>query len=232
VDTRQFQHRLAAVSSVNILVDPVPYHGGKFSGWHCHKITSGYSETADALRPLVSAPQLTDYERAWVLWLGALSTLNRAALIPRAEPVLFKAGARVFVRILQGSFPWMSISPKRHMLSSHYGEFMGLWGSTGLYSEQAIESWHSFHNHNAPRFTAETALLPCRKLVQTTALSGVASDGLRREKTPISKRKAGTRGALRPGDQRLRKNKTWRRKCLATLQKNIEDRAKCGKRPV
>jgi len=214
VDSRPFKHRLAAVIHVNIGVDPMPFHGGKFIGRHCHKIASGYSETVDALRPLVSAPQLTDCERACALWLGILSTLNRAVLILRAARMLFKAGARALVRILQGSFPWMNISPKRHTLFSHYWEFMELWGSTGLYWEQAIESWYGYQNHNALRFTAETALLPCQKLVEKTALSGVASEALRRAKPPISKRKAGTRGALRPGDQRLRKSKTWRRKRL------------------
>ena len=171
----------------------------------------------DALRSLVSAPRLTAYERAWDLWRGVLSTLNRAALIPPAEQARPKAGAPAFVRLLQGSFPWMSTSPKLHMLFAHSWEFMGLWGSTGLYGEQAIESWHGFYNQNPPRFTAETALLSCRELLQTMALSGVASKALWRAKAPIRQRKAAPRGALRPGDRRLRQNKTWRRECLMTL---------------
>ena len=66
-------------------------------------------------------------------------------------------------------------------------------------------------------------------MVQTMALSGVASEALRRAKATIRKRKAAPRGALRPGDRRLRQNKTWRRECLATLQKRIDDRAKWAK---
>jgi len=221
-DGRQFAHRLAAILSVNIGVEPVPYHGGNFIGRNCHTIASGCDEIADTLRTLVSAPRLTAYERAWELWRGVLSTLTRAALTPPAEQALSKAGARAFVRLLQGSFPWMSISPQLHMLFTHSGKLMGLWGSTGLYGEQAIYSWHGFYNQNVPRFTAETALLSCRKLVQTMALSGVASEALRRAKAPIRKRKAAPRGALRPGDRRLRQNETWRRKCLATLQKRID----------
>jgi len=139
-DGRQFAHRLAAILSVNIGVEPVPYHGGNFIGRHCHTIASACGEIVEALRPLESAPRLTSYERAWELWRGVLSTLHRAALIPPAELARFKAGARAFVRLLQGSFPWMSISPKLHMLFAHSWEFMGLWGSTGLYGEQAIES--------------------------------------------------------------------------------------------
>jgi len=123
---RQFAHRLAAIVSVNIGVEPVPYHSGNFIGRHCHTIASGCREIVDVLRPLVPAPRLTAYERAWELWRGVLSTLNRAALIPPAEQARFKAGARAFVRLLQGSFPWMSISPKLHMLFSHTWEFVGL----------------------------------------------------------------------------------------------------------
>jgi len=103
---------------------------------------------------------------------------------------------------------------------------MELRSSTGLYGEQSIESWHGFYNQNAPRFIDETALLSCRKLVQTMALSGVASEALRRAKAAIRKRKAAPRGALRPGDRRLRQNQTWRRECHATLQKRIDNRAK------
>jgi len=78
---------------------------------------------------------------------------------------------------------------------------MALWSRTGMYGEQAIKSWHYFHNKNALRLTAETALLSCRKLVLTMALSGVASEALRRAKAPIRKRKEAHRGALRPGDR-------------------------------
>jgi len=75
------------------------------------------------------------------------------------------------------------------------------------------------------RFTAETPLLSCRKLVQTMALSSVASDALRRSKAPIRKRKVGPRSAVDPGDRRLRVNKAWRRESLATLEKRAKDRA-------
>ena len=102
----------------------------------------------------------------------------------------------------------LSISPKLHTQFAHSWECMGLWGSTGLYGEQAIESWHGFYNRNAPRFTAETPLLSCRKPAQTMALSDVESEALRRAKAPIHKRKAAPRGALRPGDRRLRQNQT------------------------
>jgi len=83
-----------------------------------------------------------------------------------------------------------------------------------------------FYNQNAARFTAETPLLSCRKLVQTMALSGLASDALRRAKAPIRKRRHGPRKAVGPGDRRLRRNKPWRRECLATLEKRAADRAK------
>jgi len=120
----------------------------------------------------------------------------------------------------------VSISPKPHVLFSQTWEFMGLWGSTGLNGEQAIESWHGFYNQNAAQFTAETPPLSCRKLVQTMALSGLASDARRRAKATISKRHHGPRKAVGPGDRRLRRKKPWRRECLATLEKRAADRAK------
>jgi len=115
------------------------------------------------------------------------------------------------------------------MLLAHSWDLMGLWGIKGLYGAQAIESWHIFYSQNAPRLTAETALLSCRKLVQMMVLIGVPSEVLRRAKAPIRKRKAAPRGALRPGERRLRQRKTWRRECLATLQKRIDNRAKRAK---
>jgi len=66
-------------------------------------------------------------------------------------------------------------------------------------------------------------------MVQTMALSGVASEALRRAKAPLRKGNAAPRGALRPGDRRLRQKTTWRRECLATLQKRIDNRAKWAK---
>jgi len=103
---------------------------------------------------------------------------------------------------------------------------MGLWGSTGLYVEQAIESWHGFDNQNTARFTAETPLLSCRKLVQTMALSGSDSDAPTRANAPTRKRSHGPRKAIGPGDRRLRRNKPCRRECLATLESTAVDRAK------
>jgi len=139
VDGRQFAYQLAAILSVHIGVESVPYQGGNFIGRHCHTIASGCGKIEDALHPLVSVPRFTAYERAWELWRGVLSTLNRAALILPAKQARFKASARAFVSLLQGSFPWMSISPKLHVLFARTWEVMGLWGSKGLYGEQAIE---------------------------------------------------------------------------------------------
>jgi len=223
---RQFAHSLAATLSVDIGMEAVPYHGGNFIGRHCHTIGARSHAIVRVLGPLVPAEWATAYERGWALLRGVMSTLNRAADIPANEQRRFKADARAFVILIQESFPWVSISPKLHVLFCHSWDFMGRWGSTGLYGEQAIEPWYGFYNQNAARFTAETPLLSCRKLVQTMTLTGVASDALRRSKAPTRKRRAGPRGALLPGDRRLRVNKAWRRESLATLEKRANDRAK------
>ena len=92
------------------------------------------------LQPLVPAHWATAYERGWALLRGVMETLSRAAVPHTAEQHRFKADARAFVSLIQESFSWVSISPKIHVLFSHSWEFMGRWGSTGLYGEQAIES--------------------------------------------------------------------------------------------
>ena len=104
----------------------------------------------------------------------------------------------------------MGVSPKINMLFSHLWQIVGTWGSTGLYGEQATESCHGFVNKHAPRLAAETALLSCRKVMQIMALSGVASDVLRRSRNPIRKRRARHSRPLRPEDRRLRQTKSWR----------------------
>jgi len=177
-----------------------------------------------ALRPWVCASRLAAYQRAWRLWRRVLLTLNRVATIPTAEQARFKAGAWASGRLISGSFPWLSTSPKLHMLFAHSWEFLGRWGSMELYEEQAIESWYGFNNKQAPRLTAGAALLSCRKLLQTMALSGVASDALRLSKALICKRRVARSRAMRSENRRLRQN--TRQKCHATLQKRMDDGAK------
>jgi len=118
----------------------VPYDAGNYIGRHCHTIASGCGEIVYALRPLVSSPGLTAYERRWELCKGVLSNLNRAALTPPAAEARLKAGARAFLRLLQRSFPWKSISANLHVLFAHSCEFIRVWGRTLLYGELAIES--------------------------------------------------------------------------------------------
>lgn len=179
-----------------------------------------------SLRPLVCDSRLAAYKSASELWRRALPKLNRAATIPIDEHAHFKADAWAFVSLIQDYFLEASISPKLHMLFAHSWQFMGTWGSTRLYGEQAIESWHGFFNQHAPRFTAETALLSCRKLVQAMALSCVSSDALRRSKARICKLRAGPSLPLRSECRRLRQNKSWKRDFLATMKKRLEDRGK------
>jgi len=156
---RQLAHSLAATLSVDIGVEPIPYHGGSFIGRHCHTIGARSHAIMRILQPLVPAHWPTAYERGWALLRGVMATLHRAAVISAAKQHRFKADARAFVGLIQESFPWVSISPKLHVLFSHSWEFMGRSGITGLYGEQAIESWHGYYNQNAARFTAETPLL-------------------------------------------------------------------------
>jgi len=79
-----------------------------------------------------------------------LPKLNRAATIPIAEHAQFKADARAFVSLIQDYFLEASIWPKLHMLFAHSWQFMGTWGSTGLYGEQAISHGTVFLTSTRP----------------------------------------------------------------------------------
>jgi len=164
---RQFAYSLVATLSVEIAVEPVPFYRGNFIGWHCHTIAARSHAIVRILRTVVLAHWATAYAREWALLGGVMATLNRAAVLTPVDERQFKADARAVVSLIQKSFLRVSISPELHVLFSHSWELMGRWGSTGLYNEQAIRSWHEYFNQNAARFTAETRLHSCRTLVQT-----------------------------------------------------------------
>jgi len=60
-------HRLAATLSINIDVEPVPYHGGNCIGRHGHVASARSAKDVAPLRALVGESQLAAYERAWGL---------------------------------------------------------------------------------------------------------------------------------------------------------------------
>jgi len=53
------------------------------------------------------------------------------------------------VTFLIGSFPWLSISPKLHILMFHAPDVLDAFGSIGLYGEQGLEAWHGRYGQHA-----------------------------------------------------------------------------------
>lgn len=99
----------------------------------------------------------------------------------------------------------------------------------GRYGEQAVEGWHGYFNQNAARFSADTHLKSCAKLVRSVALAGAASDALMRFKAPCRKLSAGAYLAKGPNDKRRRKNKVELRHCRATTEEEEEERKNWAK---
>jgi len=121
-------------------VRPTPYHGGLFIGRNCHTIEDSSALVCNALKRKVSQSHRDSYEQEWSLWNRVRKTLNRVSIIPRADAALFTAHTAAMERLLKGSFPWVSISPKLHILMCHGQDFLESFGSIGLYGEQGSEA--------------------------------------------------------------------------------------------
>jgi len=222
VDGLQFGYGLADVRGKEFRVHPVPYHGSNFIGRHCHVIAPRSVRIGQELTGLLSDARVAANKKAWEPWSLLLPTLNRAVIIPAPEQTRFADYAREFVALLKRHFPWVRISPKLHFLFHHAAEFMRRFGSIGLYFEQAIEARHGIHRQNAPRFTAETELLSCGRLMRSMALTSVATDAMLRLLSPILKR--ASKWATRSDDRRRQDNKPGRRHCRSTTEKAENDR--------
>jgi len=114
-----FAYELAETLRRVVRVGPVPFHGGVFIRRHCHKIAEGRDAVCRTLLGLVPEHQHQAYERLWLLWGRLGRTLNRVAVVQADEIRQFRTDARSFVRLMKRSFPWVSVSPKLHILLHH-----------------------------------------------------------------------------------------------------------------
>jgi len=148
--------------------------------------------------------------------------MNRAAEVEVGEAKDFRSTAHLFVRHLKHNFPWVSISPKLHILLRHAPDFLDRFGSIGLYGEQEIEAWHGYYNQNSAKYAAGTEVDACANLLRAMAIAREASDSnlvtaLRRPA------EVGARRARKNGDGRLRVNKGGVGECQAARQKAIQE---------
>jgi len=108
------------------------YHGGLFIGRDCHTIGDSSAVFCDTLVGKVLEVHLATYKQAWLLWSSVGKTLNRACTIPAQEASQFRADTAAMVTLLEGSFPWLSVLPKLHILIFHAADFLDAFGSIRL----------------------------------------------------------------------------------------------------
>lgn len=109
-----------------------------------------------------------------------------------------------------------SVPHTLHTLAHHALAFLRRYGSLRTYGEQALEAWHGYCNQAGARLTADSLLGRCLALVQQasnacapSSEAALARGQHRRQAAP------GARCAVKPGDKRLRGNKTHRRATTA-----------------
>jgi len=172
----RFAHRLAALLRNNVGVKPVPDHGGGFIGRDCHRTGDRSDAISQLLLPDLTEEYRTAYKHAWLLWNRVRMPLNRAAVATAEEVRQFREDTTPFVTHLKRAFPWLSVSPKLHLLLCHAAEFMQRYESIGLYGEQAIEAWHGRYGQSACKYCFSSELASAAAFMRAMALTRDASE--------------------------------------------------------
>ena len=220
-----FALELVGLLHEKVRVRPTPYRGGLFIGRDCHTIGDSSALVCNALKGKVSQSHLDAYEQAWSLWNRVRKTLNRASIIPRAEAALFRADTAAMVRLLKGSFAWVSISPKLHILMCHAPAFLESFGSIGLYGEQGLEAWHGRYGQSAVKYPGATELERAAAFMRAMALAREAGADVLARYAPRRKPAVpGARMARKVGDKRRRENKPQLPICGAESRKAAKKR--------
>jgi len=167
----RFTHRLAALLREEVGLTPVPYHSGGFIDRDCHRMGDRSDTICRLLLLELTEEYRTAYKRAWLLWNRRRKPLNRAATATAEEVKQFRADATALVIHPKRSFPWMSISPKLHMLLCHAADFMHLYGSIGLYGEQSKETWHRRYGQSARKYLLGSELASAAAFMRAIALA-------------------------------------------------------------
>jgi len=220
-----FALELVGLLHDKVRVRPTPYHGGNFIGRDCHTVGDNCAIVCAALKEKVFETHLAAYEFAWSLWNGVRKTLTRAAVIPADEVSRFRSDTAAMVCLLKSSFPWLSISPKLHILMCHAPDLLESFGSIGLYGEQGLEAWHGRYGQNAVKFPGATELERAECFMRTMALAREAgSDVLARYSPSRRPAVASARKAVQVGDKRRRENKQELPPCAAEMRKAAKKR--------
>jgi len=127
-----FSLELVGLLHEKVRVRPTSYDGGLFIGRDCHTIGENSALLCAALDGKALQRHVIAYAEAWRLCNLVRMILNRAAIIPADEVTAFRADTAAMVTLSKGSFGWLSISPKLHILMFQAPDVLGLWGSIGL----------------------------------------------------------------------------------------------------
>jgi len=180
-----FAHELAELLHEEVHVHPVPYHGGLFIGRDCHAIGEHSDAVCAALERKLSGLKGEDaavsrrflhaYKTAWGLWNRIRKVLNSASIVAAGDAAAFRSDVAAFVSGLKGSFSWLNVSPKLHLLLAHAPYFLDEFGSIGLYGEQGLEAWHGRYTQTARLYPGESDLASAADFVRVMTLAGDAS---------------------------------------------------------
>jgi len=187
-------------------VTPKPYFGGPFGGPRCQQIARRLSAIEDLFAAYAPPADVAAYREACTTWAELLPVLTRTRDSTPAKGAAFRAGAARFVDRLRAAFPWVSVSPKLHILCCHATDFLDFFGSLGRYSEQALESWHGHFNQTASLNPSENVLSSCLSYVRRSAVSRAPGDDALNRGRKRSPAKAGPGGhdAKGPQDKRTK----------------------------
>jgi len=131
------------------------------------------------------------------------------------------------VTLLKGSFEWLSISPKLHILVFHAPEILERSDSIGLYGEQGLAAWHGRYNQGAVKCRVATELGRAAAFMRSMALERKAGADVLGRYAPKRKRAvAGARISKKIGDKRRRENKPPMPVCGAEAVKAAKKRTK------
>lgn len=203
-----FALELVEILHDQVRVRPTSFQGGLLIGRDCHTIGDSWAVVCAALKGRVSDGHLAAYEEACTMWNRVRTTLNRASVVPADEVRSFQADTAGMVSLLKSSFPWLSFSPKLHILMCHAPAFLQRFGSIGLYGEQGLEAWHGRYGQNADKYLGATELERATALVRAMALAREAgAEVLARHSPSRRPSAAGAHKATKAGDKRRRENK-------------------------
>jgi len=146
--------------------------------------------------------------------------LNRASVIPPVEAACFRMDTAGLVTLQNISFPWLSISPKLHILMFHDPVVLETFGSIGLDGKQGTEACRGRYGQNAVTSPGATELQRAVSFLRAMAFAREGGSDVSSHHMSTCKPAAvEVRKETQPGDKRWLVNSPQLPVCKAkTLQ--------------